>query len=118
MSYPFIQSSCFCNCLFLSFIETYVYCLSCFIRVLILVTKVDTDPKPRLCHLRLLALTTEFSVFMHNIMEQLARGNFFEGQQNYIKNKNEGNENKIILGDFNCTMNKMDRNCKKNTKNL
>ena len=23
--------------------------------------------------------------------------------------KNEGNENKIILGDFNCTMNKMDR---------
>ena len=26
-----------------------------------------------------------------------------------MKNKNEGNENKIILGDFNCTMDKMDR---------
>ena len=26
-----------------------------------------------------------------------------------MENKNEGNENKIILGDFNCTMNKMDR---------
>ena len=26
-----------------------------------------------------------------------------------MENKNEGNENKIILGDFNCTMDKMDR---------
>ena len=24
-------------------------------------------------------------------------------------NKNEGNENKVILGDFNCTIDKMDR---------
>ena len=26
-----------------------------------------------------------------------------------MENKNEGNENKIILGDFNCTKDKMDR---------
>ena len=26
-----------------------------------------------------------------------------------MENKKEGNENKIILGDFNCTMDKMDR---------
>ena len=26
-----------------------------------------------------------------------------------MENKNEENENKIILGDFNCTMDKMDR---------
>ena len=26
-----------------------------------------------------------------------------------MENKNEGNENKIILGDFNCSMDKMDR---------
>ena len=26
-----------------------------------------------------------------------------------MENKNEGNENKIMLGDFNCTMDKMDR---------
>ena len=26
-----------------------------------------------------------------------------------MESKNEGNENKIILGDFNCTMDKMDR---------
>ena len=39
----------------------------------------------------------------------MARGRFFEGLQNYIENKNEGNENKIILGDFKCTMDKMER---------
>ena len=26
-----------------------------------------------------------------------------------MENKNQGNENKIILGDVNCTMEKMDR---------
>ena len=26
-----------------------------------------------------------------------------------MENKNEGNKNKIILGDFNCTMDKIDR---------
>ena len=26
-----------------------------------------------------------------------------------MENKNQGNENKIILGDFNCTMDKMDK---------
>ena len=26
-----------------------------------------------------------------------------------MENKNDGNENKVILGDFNCTMDKMDR---------
>ena len=34
-------------------------------------------------------------------------GAFFKGLQNYIENKNKGNEHKIILGDFNCTMYKM-----------
>ena len=32
--------------------------------------------------------------------EQLARGRFFEGLQNYIENVNEENKNKIIIGDF------------------
>ena len=40
--------------------------------------------------------------------EQLARGRFFEGLQNYVENKTKGNENKIIYGDFNCTKNKKD----------
>ena len=32
-----------------------------------------------------------------------------------MENKNEGNENKIILAEFNCTMNKMDRNGRNRT---
>ena len=39
----------------------------------------------------------------------MTRGRFFKGLQNYIENKKKGNENKIILGDFNCTMDKMDK---------
>ena len=38
---------------------------------------------------------TEFSVFM------LLRWRFRKGVQNYMENKNEGNEKKVILGDFN-----------------
>ena len=44
----------------------------------------------------------------HNTKEELARGHFFEGLQNYLEKKNERNENKIILRDFICTMDKMD----------
>ena len=51
----------------------------------------------------------------HSTREQLARGRFFEGVQNYMENKNEGNENKIILGDFNCTIDKMERDGRNKT---
>ena len=34
-------------------------------------------------------------------------GGFFEGLQNYVGNKHEGNENKVILRDYNCTMDKL-----------
>ena len=44
----------------------------------------------------------------HSTREQPVKGSFFEGLQNCIENKCEGNENKIILGDFNNTMDKMD----------
>ena len=54
----------------------------------------------------------------HNTREQLDRGRFFEGLQNYMENKNEGNENEIILGDFNCTMDKMDRDGGNKTQRL
>ena len=36
-------------------------------------------------------------------------GNLLKELQNYVGNINKGNENKIILGDFHCTMDKMDR---------
>ena len=35
-----------------------------------------------------------------------------------MENKNKGNENKIILEDFNCTMDKMGRDGKKKTQRL
>ena len=49
-------------------------------------------------------------------MEQLDRGRFFEGLQNYMETKDKRNENKIILEDFNCTMNKMDRDGENKTR--
>ena len=54
----------------------------------------------------------------HSTREQLASERFFEGLQNYIGNKNEGNENKVILGNFNCTMDKMDRDGGNKTQKL
>ena len=54
----------------------------------------------------------EFSVFMtlQGLWpKQPAMGHFFEGIQKHMENKNKGKENKIIIGDFNCIMGKMDR---------
>ena len=77
------------------------------------VTEVDTDPNGRLVSFRITPSMTELSLLFapsgHSTREHLARGRFFEGLQNYMENRNKGNENKIILGDFNCTMDKMDQ---------
>ena len=35
-----------------------------------------------------------------------------------MKNKNEGNENKVMLGDLNCTMDKIDRDGENKTQRL
>ena len=51
----------------------------------------------------------------HSTRKQLASGRFFEGLENYMGIKKEGNENKIILGDFNCTMDKMERDGRNET---
>ena len=52
----------------------------------------------------------------YNTRQQLDRGRFFDGL--HIENKNKGNENKIILEDFNCTMDKMGRDGEKKTQRL
>ena len=69
--------------------------------------------KGGLCPLTSLPLMIEFSVCSPSwcsTREELAwRERFFEGLQNYMQNKNERNENKIILGDLNCTIDKIDR---------
>ena len=51
----------------------------------------------------------------HRAREQLARGRFLEGQQSYMQSKNERIENKIILGGFNYTMDKMERDGRNKT---
>ena len=77
------------------------------------VTEVDTDPKGRFVSSKVTFSNNRVLCFCapsrHNTREQLVRGLFFERLQNYMENKCEGNENKIILGDFNITMDKIDR---------
>ena len=83
------------------------------------IIEVDAAPKERfvsfkviLCNDRVLCV---YAPSGHNTRKQLARGRFFEGLQNYVESKNEGNENNIILGDSNCTMDKMERNGRNKT---
>ena len=83
------------------------------------VTEVDADPKGRSVSFKVTSSNNRVLWFMpfsgHSTREQLARGRFFEGLQNYMGNKNEGNENKIMLGDFNCSMVKMERDGRNKT---
>ena len=70
------------------------------------VTKVDTDPKGRFVSFKV-TLYNDWILCVYvpsgdSTREQLGRGRFLEGLQNYMKNKNKGNENKLILGDFIC----------------
>ena len=72
------------------------------------VTEVDTDPKGRFVFFkitlsinRVLCVCTTLG---HSTREQLIKGRFFEGLQNYMENKCQRNENKILLGDFNITI--------------
>ena len=84
------------------------------------ITAVDTDPEGRFVSFKV-TTSNESSVCAssgYSTREQLARGRFFEGLQNYMQNKNEGNENKIMLGDLNCTMDKIDRDGENKTQRL
>ena len=76
------------------------------------ITEVDTDPERRIVSFKV-TTSNESSLFMpfQGIAPENSwlGGAFFEGLQNYMQNKNEGNENKIMLGDLNCTMDKIER---------
>ena len=77
------------------------------------VTEVDTDPKERFVSFKITLSNNRVLCVCapsgHCTREQLIKGRFFEGLQNYMENKCEGNENKILLGDFNITIGIMDR---------
>ena len=85
------------------------------------ITEVDTDPERRIVSFKV-TTSNESSLFMplQGIAPENSwlRGRFFEGLQNYMQNKNEGNENKIMLGDLNCTMDKINRDCENKTQRL
>ena len=77
------------------------------------VIKVDIDPKMRFvsfkvtsCNDRVLCRSAPSG---HSTSKQLIRTRFFEGLQDHMENKNEGDENKIILGDFICIGDKVER---------
>ena len=48
----------------------------------------------------------------------MARERFFERLQNYMQNKNEENEDKIMNGDLNCTTDKTDMDGENKTQIL
>ena len=104
--------------LFLSWNSHIKGCLSCFNWDL----KVDTDPKGRFVSFKFTPSNDRvLCVYVpsgYSTREQLDRGRFFEGLQNYMENKNKGNENKIILEDFNCTMDKINRDGENKTQRL
>ena len=84
------------------------------------VTEVDTDLKGRFVSFKVTPSNDRvFCVYALGVapgntcLEGVSR--FFEGLQKHMEKKNEGNENKIILGDFDCTMNKMERDGKNKT---
>ena len=86
------------------------------------VTEVDIDPKVRFVSFKIAPLNDRvfcaYAPSGHSTREQLARERFFEGLQTYMENKTEGNENKILLGDFNCTLDKIDRDEGNKTRKL
>ena len=86
------------------------------------VTEVDNDPKVRFVSSKVTLSNNRVLCFCtpsrHNTREQLVRGRFFERLQNYMEHKCERNENKIILGDFNIAMDKMDRDGGNKTQRL
>ena len=86
------------------------------------VTEIDTDPKGRFVSFKVTPskdrVLRVYAPSGHSTRKQLARGRFFEGMQTYIEMKTQENENKIILGDFNCTMEKMDRDDGNKTQKL
>ena len=62
------------------------------------VAEVDTDPKGRFLSFKVTLSNDRvlcvYAPSRDSTREQLARGRFFEGLQNYMENKNKGNEKK------------------------
>ena len=88
------------------------------------IAEVDTDPKGWFVSFKVtLSNYRVLFVLLHSIAPENSwlggdGEHFFERLQNYMQNKNEGNETKIMLGDLNCTMDKIDRGDENRTRRL
>ena len=87
------------------------------------ITEVDTDPKGEFVSFKVIPSNDRvLFVPLQGIAPENSwlggGGGFFEGLQNYMQDKNERNENKIILGDLNCTMDKIDKDGKNKPQRL
>ena len=86
------------------------------------ITEVNTDSKWKFVSFKVTPSNARlFCVYAtsgYSSGDKLARGCFFEGLKNYMENKNEGNENKAILENFNTSMDKMPGNGENNTQRL
>ena len=75
--------------------------------------KVDSDLKGRFLSFKFTSSNDRvLSVYApsgYSTRKQLDRERFFKGLQIYVGNKYKGNENKAIFEDFDCTMDKIDR---------
>ena len=86
------------------------------------VAEVGTNPKGRSVSFKVIPSNDSILYFYapsrYTTRNQLVRGCCLKGLHTCMENKCEGNENKIILGDFISTMDKMDRDCGNKTKKL
>ena len=86
------------------------------------ITEVDSDLKGRFLSFKVTPSNDSVLCVQasseNSTREQLAMGRFFEGLKNYMENKNEGNEKKTILGDFNSALDKMERDGENKTQGL
>ena len=84
------------------------------------VAEVDSDPNGRFISFKVAPsddrVLCVYAPSGHSHREQLIRRRFFEELQNYMDNKFKGKENKIIMGDFNCTLNMIDSDERKKTQ--
>ena len=86
------------------------------------VTEIDTDPKEGFVSIKVAPSNDRvlciYAPSGHNTGEQLTRPCFFKGLQIYMDNKTQGNKSKILLGDFNCTIDKMDWDQRNKTQKI
>ena len=84
------------------------------------VTEVDPDPYGRFISFKVAPsddrVLCVYAPSGHSNREQLIRRRLFEELSNYIDNKFKGNENKIIMQDFNCRLSQMDRDERNKTQ--